>query len=98
MISKKVDLEQLEESKRGHASTYSTRYFTESVPKYEIPKSGMPANAAYQLIKDEVSLDGNPALNLSSFVTTWMEPEVNKLIMENINKNFILCIFQPCRI
>ena len=89
MISKKVDLEQLEESKRGHASTYSTRYFTESVPKYEIPESGMPANAAYQLVKDEVSLDGNPALNLSSFVTTWMEPEVDKLIMENINKNFI---------
>ena len=89
MISKKVDLEQLEESKRGHASTYSTRYFTESVPKYEIPERGMPANAAYQLVKDEVSLDGNPALNLSSFVTTWMEPEVNKLIMENINKNFI---------
>lgn len=89
MISKKVDLGQLEESKRGHASTYSTRYFAEGVPMYELPRNGMPANAAYQLVHDELNLDGNPDLNLSSFVTTWMEPEANKLIMENINKNFI---------
>lgn len=89
MISKKVHLEQVEESKRGHASTYSARYFAESVPKYEIPGEGMPANAAYQLVHDEVCLDGNPALNLASFVTTWMEPEANKLVMENIDRNFI---------
>lgn len=89
MISKKVDLGQLEESKRGHASTYSTRYFERSVPTYEIPENSMPANAAYQLVHDELNLDGNPALNLSSFVNTWMEPEANQLIMENINKNFI---------
>jgi glutamate decarboxylase len=30
----------------------------------------MPARAAYQLIHDELNLDGNPALNLASFVTT----------------------------
>jgi len=89
MISKKVDLAQLEESRKGHASTYSTRYFAESVPMYKLPENGMPANAAYQLVHDELNLDGNPALNLASFVTTWMEPEANKLIMENINKNFI---------
>ncbi len=89
MVSKKVDLKQLSKSGKGHASTYSTRYFEESVPKYEIPESSMPANAAYQLVHDELNLDGNPALNLSSFVTTWMEPEADKLIMENIGKNFI---------
>ena len=63
---------------KGHASTYSARYFKECIPKYEIPEKGMPANAAYQLIHDELNLDANPALNLSSFVTTWMEPEVEK--------------------
>ena len=89
MISKKVNLEQIEESKKGHASTYSTRYFVEAVPKYEIPQRGMPADAAYQLVHDELNLDRNPSLNLSSFVTTWMEPEVDRLIIENINKNYI---------
>lgn len=79
----------MKDSDRGHTSTYSGRYFRENIPKYEIPKNGMPSNAAYQLIHDELSIDANPALNLSSFVTTWMEPEAEKLIMENINVNFI---------
>ncbi|KAG5376695.1 hypothetical protein IGI04_041291 [Brassica rapa subsp. trilocularis] len=34
-------------------------------------------------------LDGNPRLNLASFVTTWMEPECDKLIMSSINKNYV---------
>lgn len=34
-------------------------------------------------------LDGNPRLNLASFVTTWMEPECDKLIMSALNKNYI---------
>jgi glutamate decarboxylase len=90
MISKKVDLEQIEdETRKGHASTYSTRYFARTVPMYEVPQQEMPANAAYQLVHDELNLDGNPALNLASFVTTWMEPEADRLIMENIDKNFI---------
>jgi len=89
MVSEKINIKKLKASERGHASTYSDRYFGESVPKYEMPKKGMPSNAAYQLIHDELNLDGNPALNLASFVTTWMEPEADKLVMENINKNFI---------
>ncbi|MCP8305175.1 MAG: glutamate decarboxylase [archaeon] len=89
MISKKEDLEKLEESKKFHTTTYGTRYFREFVPKYEIPEKGMPPNAAYQIVHDEMNLDGNPSLNLASFVTTWMEPEATKLVMENISKNFI---------
>ncbi|KAK6925439.1 Pyridoxal phosphate-dependent decarboxylase [Dillenia turbinata] len=34
-------------------------------------------------------LDGNPRLNLASFVTTWMEPECDHLIMSSINKNYV---------
>ncbi|RUS19245.1 glutamate decarboxylase, partial [Jimgerdemannia flammicorona] len=34
-------------------------------------------------------LDGNPVLNLASFVTTYMEPEAEKLMAENLSKNFI---------
>ncbi|KAJ6766768.1 GLUTAMATE DECARBOXYLASE [Salix purpurea] len=32
---------------------------------------------------------GNPRLNLASFVTTWMEPECDKLIMASVNKNYV---------
>jgi len=74
---------------RGISPTYSLRYFRESVPKYEIPEEGMPAQAAYQLVHDEMNLDGNAAFDLGSFTTTWMEPEAEKLIMENLGKNFI---------
>ena len=89
MLSKKKSLDQLKESEKGHSSTYSSRYFNQPIPKFEIPERSMPANAAYQLIHDELNMDANPSLNLASFVTTWMEPEAQKLITENLHKNFI---------
>jgi len=89
MLSNKKNLDEMEKSERVHTTTYGSRYFAKSVPKYEMPEEGMPARAAYQIIHDELNLDGNPALNLASFVTTWMEPEADKLIMESIGKNYV---------
>jgi len=70
-------------------TTYSSRYFTDEIPEQRIPAESMPARAAYQLIHDELNLDGNPALNLASFVTTWMEPEAQQLATETLNRNFV---------
>jgi glutamate decarboxylase len=70
-------------------TTYSSRYFTDEIPEHAIPQGSMPARAAYQLIHDELNLDGNPALNLASFVTTWMEPEAQDLATETLNRNFV---------
>lgn len=78
-----------EEVSKGHSSTYSMRYFFEPIPKFQIPEKEMPANAAFQLVHDELKLDGDASLNLASFCTTWMEPEAKKLIAENDRKNFI---------
>ena len=89
MLSKKVDLSTKKKSETDHTTTYGRRYFDQPVPKYTMPEEGMPASAAYQLIRDELNLDGNPALNLASFVTTWMEPEANQLIAESLDKNFV---------
>lgn len=89
MLSKKKKDKELSLEEKGHASTYSSRVFRESVPKYTIPENGMPANAAYQLIHDELNMDANPSLNLASFVTTWMEAEAVQLMLENLHKNFI---------
>jgi glutamate decarboxylase len=44
---------------------------------------------AYQLIHDELLLDGNARLNLATFVTTWMEPQAEKLMAECFPKNMI---------
>ncbi|KAL2906967.1 Glutamate decarboxylase 3 [Bienertia sinuspersici] len=54
-----------------------------------MPQTSMPKEEAQQIINDELMLDGNPQLNLASFVTTWMEPECDKLMMDAINKNCV---------
>ncbi|KAG8388508.1 hypothetical protein BUALT_Bualt02G0132900 [Buddleja alternifolia] len=70
-------------------STFASRYVRTSLPRFKIPRGSMPKEAAYQIVNDELMLDGNPRLNLASFVTTWMEPECDKLIMDTINKNYV---------
>jgi glutamate decarboxylase len=69
--------------------TYAGRSFSHQIPKYRLPAAGMSADAAYQLVHDELNLDGNPALNLASFVTSWMEPQADRLAVETLNKNLI---------
>ncbi|PPS18460.1 hypothetical protein GOBAR_AA02118 [Gossypium barbadense] len=70
-------------------STFASRYVRNSLPRFKMPENSVPKEAAFQIINDELMLDGNPRLNLASFVTTWMEPECNKLIMDAINKNYV---------
>ncbi|KAM7487842.1 hypothetical protein LguiB_025326 [Lonicera macranthoides] len=70
-------------------STFASRYVRTSLPRFKMPENCIPKEAAYQIINDELMLDGNPRLNLASFVTTWMEPECDKLMMAAINKNYV---------
>jgi glutamate decarboxylase len=72
-----------------HTPTYAGRCFSHDIPKYRLPAQGLSADAAYQLVHDELNLDGNPALNLASFVTSWMEPQADRLAVETLNKNLI---------
>jgi glutamate decarboxylase len=53
-------------------SVYGSRFASADLPKHEMPEKEMPKEVAYKLIKDDLSLDGNPMLNLASFVTTYM--------------------------
>ena len=39
--------------------TYGSRYLSGPVPKYRLADGEMPARLAYQLIHDELALDGN---------------------------------------
>lgn len=72
-----------------NASVYGSRFAAQELPQHEMPDHEMPKEIAYRLIRDDLTLDGNPMLNLASFVTTYMEEEVEKLMAEALPKNFI---------
>jgi glutamate decarboxylase len=59
------------------------------VPRLRLGAKGMPPRTAFQIIHDELMLDGNARLNLATFVTTWMEPEAELLMAECASKNMI---------
>ena len=59
------------------------------VPRHLLPEQQLPPDVAYQLIHDELMLDGNARLNVATFVTTWMEPQAEKLMAECFDKNMI---------
>ncbi|MFJ3696634.1 glutamate decarboxylase [Streptomyces sp. NPDC090052] len=58
-------------------------------PKHRLPDGPLPPMSAYQLVHDELMLDGNSRLNLATFVTTWMEPQAGVLLAECRDKNMI---------
>ncbi|MGH8984532.1 MAG: glutamate decarboxylase [Acidimicrobiia bacterium] len=58
-------------------------------PRHTIPDLEMDPDTAYQFVRDELMLDGNARLNLATFVTTWMEPQAERLMAETFDKNMI---------
>ncbi|MEU5973186.1 glutamate decarboxylase [Streptomyces sp. NPDC047315] len=61
----------------------------EAPPTQRLPDGPLPPMTAYQLVHDELLLDGNSRLNLATFVTTWMEPQAGVLMGECRDKNMI---------
>ncbi|TSD99477.1 glutamate decarboxylase [Skermania sp. ID1734] len=60
-----------------------------NVPRNRLPESELAPEVAYQLVHDELMLDGNARLNLATFVTTWMSPQARTLMTECFDKNMI---------
>jgi glutamate decarboxylase len=61
----------------------------EHIPRRVLPDGELPPDVAYQIVHDELALDGNARLNLATFVSTWMEPQARLLMAECIDKNMI---------
>src|SRR5260370_28585431 len=59
------------------------------MPSKKLPHQSMDARSAYHLIHDELQTQGNPTLNMASFVTTIMDEECDRLISENLGVNYI---------
>lgn len=56
---------------------------------HAFPQAEMNPGAAYQLVADELLLDGNARQNLATFCQTWDDDYVHKLMDISINKNWI---------
>jgi glutamate decarboxylase len=55
----------------------------------EIFENGTGTEVAYDLIANELLLDGSARLNLATFVTTWMPPRAAALMAQTADKNMI---------
>ena len=72
-----------------HHDRYGNAFLLDEAPDHRLPTEGMPAVDAMRLLEEELVLDGIPMRNLATFVTTWMEPEAQQVIAENLHRNYI---------
>ena len=68
---------------------FADRDLTRPVAKYRFPPDGTLPRDAFQLVSDELMLDGNARQNLATFCQTWEEPEALALMALAVNKNMI---------
>jgi len=89
MVTKQHKLSELSDHEKVLIPIYGRNAMDRPVPKYALPEGELAPEVAYNLIHDELMLDGNARLNLATFVTTWMEPYAEKLMAESFDKNMI---------
>ena len=76
-------------SDNKNTPVYGSRFMRESLPKDKMSREAMDPKAAYDLITAELQTQGNPSMNMASFVTTTMDAECDQLIHDNIGVNYI---------
>ncbi|MEU8922624.1 glutamate decarboxylase [Kitasatospora sp. NPDC048545] len=76
-------------SKSEAAALFGNRFLTAPAPSETFPEEGMTATDAMRLVGEDLAMEGDPQRNLATFVTTWMEPEAQRIIAENLHRNFI---------
>jgi glutamate decarboxylase len=68
---------------------FGGRAIADALPKYRFPPGETRPEDAFQLVTDEMLLDGNSRQNLATFCQTWEEPQVHRLMDLAIDKNMI---------
>ena len=58
------------------------------------PKRGFPGRelfpqVAYEIVHDELLLDGVSRMNLATFCTTWLDDQAHRLMTESLDKNIV---------
>ncbi|MGH2842006.1 MAG: pyridoxal-dependent decarboxylase, partial [Solirubrobacteraceae bacterium] len=59
------------------------------VPGHRLADRGLGEQLSYELVTNELLLDGQARLNLATFVTTWMPSTAGRLMSETADKNII---------
>lgn len=60
-----------------------------SAPKTHFPLAELPPEVAYQVVHDELLLDGVSRMNLATFCTTWVDDYARKLMAQSLDKNIV---------
>lgn len=68
---------------------YSSQVLRAPAPRRGFPEAETDPRASYQLVHDELLLDGVSRMNLATFCSTWLEPEALALMAESIDKNIV---------
>ena len=68
---------------------FAAHSMTEPAPKYRFPDDQMQPKHAFQLVSDELIMDGNARQNLATFCQTWAEPELLALMELSVSKNMV---------
>jgi glutamate decarboxylase len=68
---------------------FASAALARELPKYRFPEAETLPDLAFQVIHDELLLDGNARQNLATFCQTWEEPQVHALMDLAIDKNLI---------
>lgn len=63
--------------------------FNEELPENSFPRQSISARAAQTIVNSEAWTDSQPVMNLSSFVTTFTEPEAMEVAQRHFLKNYI---------
>jgi glutamate decarboxylase len=59
------------------------------IPRHKLLDGGMDPAMAYEVLTNELLLDGQARLNLATFVTTWMPSTAAALMADTADKNMI---------
>src|SRR5271163_1747069 len=84
-----MPLHNTEELKATPTSPIESEVHDEVAETYVFPDTKQDPQAVYQTIHEQLILDGNSQQNLATFCTTWIEPEVMKIMEESADKNMI---------
>jgi glutamate decarboxylase len=82
-------IERIGTSPPDSAVSAVSNFPSQPLPKDKFPSAGADPDVAYQLVHDQLLLDGNSRQNLATFCQTWVEPQVHKLMDECLDKNMV---------
>lgn len=79
----------LNKCKAGESGACASSAVARKLPKYKLPEQGLDPEVAYNLVRNELALDGNARQNLATFCQAWKEPHIHKRVEECVDKNMI---------